>query len=267
MATETEAITYKSVQLSHGTTRYFETGSGHSLILLHGSGIEQGGADFLPCMAMLGRELHVLAPDFVGWPPSDSFSEIASFPYLVDFVREFQDALGLRSSHIAGVSMGGWIAGLFAYESPGRVDKLVIGGNPGLYGSPNRRMAEWQAPEDQAVREWLGGVTKVPGVDGEALLSDKLAKLREDGTVDAFGKLMRHMANDANRGRYALERRLRHIQAPTLFFWGKADPTVEQASLSQDLLPGSQVKLLEAGHRMHIEEPALFSQAILQFLA
>jgi pimeloyl-ACP methyl ester carboxylesterase len=119
MATETITITGKSVNLSHGVTRYYEAGNGPPVILLHGSGIEQGGADFLRCMDVLGRELQVLAPDFVGWPPSDSFSELASFPYLVDFIREFQDALGLAKSHIVGVSMG-VDHGLFAYEPAAR---------------------------------------------------------------------------------------------------------------------------------------------------
>lgn len=217
MATETATITHKTANLSHGVTHYYEAGTGEPLILLHGSGIEQGGADFLRCMDVLGQELRVLAPDFVGWPPSDSFDDISSFPYLVDFIREFQDAVGLERSHIVGVSMGGWIAGLFAYESPQRVTKVVIGGNPGLYGSPNRRMAQWQPPTDEKVREWVDSVSQVAGIDGEALLQEKLAKLHEPGVADAFGKLMRHMAEDANRKRYALDRRLPHLKVPALF--------------------------------------------------
>ena len=266
MATETITITGKSVNLSHGVTRYFEAGNGPPVILLHGSGIEQGGADFLRCMDVLGRELRVLAPDFVGWPPSDSFSEMASFPYLVDFIREFQDALGLASSHVVGVSMGGWIAGLFAYESPQRVDKVVVGGNPGLHGSPNRRMAQWQPPTDETVREWVESVTQVPGFDGATLLAEKLAKMHEPGVADSFARIMRHMADDANRKRYALDRRLPHVKVPALFLWGQHDNNVEQAAECQQLTPGSQVKILEAGHRMHIEDAALFSNAILEFL-
>src|SRR5689334_20462043 len=132
MATETVAITRKSAQLSHGATHYYEAGTGETVILLHGPGIEQGGLNFVRSMSVLARELRVLAPDFIGWPPSDSFGDIASFRYLVVFLREFQDVLGLERSHIVGVSMGGWIAGLFAYESPDRVNKLVVTGNPGL---------------------------------------------------------------------------------------------------------------------------------------
>ena len=266
MATETVQITEKSVNLSHGKACYFEGGAGHPVILLHGSGIEQGGADFLPCFDVLGRDFRVLAPCLLGWPPTDTLEDIASFPYLVDFLREFQDALGLRSSHIVGVSMGAWIAGIFAYESPQRVDKLVITGNPGLYGSPNNRMLNWNAPEDDAVRKWLDQVTDVPGIDGSRLLGEKLQGIHTAGVPEAFAGLMKHMGTTANRQRYALDRRLPQITAPTLHLWGKTDPNVGQAETWQKLTPGSQLQLVEAGHRLHVENTALFSQAVAEFL-
>src|SRR5438093_12833934 len=116
----TTAVGYKYVTLSHGKTRYIEAGTGHPLIMLHGSGIDQGADDWLPCLDILSERNRVLAPDFIGWPPSDTADNINAFPTLVDFVREFQDALGIRSSHVVGASMGAWIAGLLAYESPSR---------------------------------------------------------------------------------------------------------------------------------------------------
>jgi pimeloyl-ACP methyl ester carboxylesterase len=266
VATETVTIVQKFVDLSHGKAAYFEGGTGHPVILIHGSGIEQGGADFLPCFDTLGRDFRVLAPSLLGWPPTESLADTASFPYLVDFLREFQDALGLASSHIVGVSMGAWIGALFAYESPLRVDKLVITGNPGLYGSPNNRMLSWQSPDDETVRKWVTAVTAVPGVDSEGILAEKLAGIRADGVPEAFAALMKHMGTPANRQRYALERRLPHITAPTLHLWGRTDPNIDQVSTWQALTPGSRAEVIEAGHRLHIEAPMVFSQAVARFL-
>jgi len=162
--------------------------------------------------------------------------------------------------------MGAWIAGILAYESPQRVDKLVITGNPGLYGSPNNRMLSWHSPEDESVRKWLTEVTRVPGIDSEALLQEKLQGIHTPGVPEAFASLMKHMGTTANRRRYALERRLPHIQAPTLHLWGKTDPNSDQAETWQKLTPGSQLKLVEAGHRLHVESPVLFSHAVADFL-
>jgi pimeloyl-ACP methyl ester carboxylesterase len=266
VAIETTRITEKSIDLSHGKTYYYEAGEGTPLILLHGSGIEQGGADFLPSFPVLSRAFRVIAPDFVGWPPGDSFANFASFPYLTDFVREFQDAMGIRKSHVVGVSMGGWIAGLFAYESPDRVEKAVITGNPGLLGSPNRRMASWQPPADEAIRKWMQPVLSGSGLDEEAVIARKTERARDSGIREGFARIMSHMADDANRKRYALDRRYPHVSIPVLFLWGKTDPHVEQAAVCHSLTPGSSLRILDAGHRLHVEEPVVFGEAVLEYL-
>ena len=126
------AIQYKSVNLSHGNTRYIDMGSGEPVVLIHGFPFQRSADDWLPNVDALAENFHVLAPDCMGWAPSDFFDQEYSFAYLTDFVREFQDAMGLRSSHIIGASMGGWIAGLLAYESPERVEKVVRPGTTAL---------------------------------------------------------------------------------------------------------------------------------------
>src|SRR6266516_1104971 len=152
MAT-TAAIASKEVTLSHGKTRYLEAGTGHPVILLHGAAVSGGADDFRPVIDRLSSRYRVLAPDFINWPPGDARPNVDAFPYMTDHIREFQDALGLKSSHIVGATMGGWIAGLFAYESPNRVDKLVMTGNPGFHGAANNRLAQYQVPTEERVRE------------------------------------------------------------------------------------------------------------------
>src|SRR6266540_6762612 len=151
--TTTAAVTTKEVSLSHGKTRYLEAGTGHPVVLIHGVALAGGADDWRPAIEHLSPHFRILAPDMVGWPPGDTYANMDAFPYLTDFVREFQDALGLKSSHIVGATMGGWIAGLFAYESPNRVDKLVMTGNPGFHGAANNRLAEYQVPSEERVRE------------------------------------------------------------------------------------------------------------------
>src|SRR5436305_3561991 len=96
--TTTAAVTTRQVTLSHGKTRYLEAGTGHPVILLHGVAIAGGSDDWRPAIEHLAGRYRILAPDFVGWPPGDTYAGMDAFPYLTDFVREFQDALGLKSS-------------------------------------------------------------------------------------------------------------------------------------------------------------------------
>jgi pimeloyl-ACP methyl ester carboxylesterase len=266
MTASSLTVIRREVQLSHGTTRYYEAGAGEPVIFLHGSGIEQGADDFLPSFPALADHFRVVSPDLLGWPPSDTFGDIPSFPYLVDFLREFQDALGLRRSHLVGVSMGAWIAAIFAYESPQRVDKLVITGNPGLHGSPNRRMLAWQLPDEATVASWVSKVARVGGVDAAKVTQEKVAKMQTDGYADAFSKIMSHMGTDENRQRYAMERRLPYVEAETLYLWGKTDPAVDQAEVWHKLTPNSTLQVVDAGHRLHVDEPELFSRCVRDFL-
>src|SRR5437588_12782457 len=181
MAT-TAAIASKDVTLSHGNTRYLESGTGHPVILLHGASVAGGADDYRPLLEQLNGRYRALAPDFIGWPPSDARANVDAFPYMVDEIREFQDALGLKSSHIVGCTMGGWIAGLFAYESPNRVDKLVMTGNPGFHGAANVRLSQYETPSEDTVRKAIdrvaGGLSES---EREALVQEKVRKLNEPG--------------------------------------------------------------------------------------
>ena len=270
MAT-TASIASKELTLSHGKTRYLESGTGHPVILIHGASIIGGADDFRPALDKLGTSFRWIAPDVIGWPPSDTRSEptIDAFPDMVDFLREFQDGLGIKSSHVVGVTMGGWIAGLLAYESPNRVDKLVLTGNPGFHGSANVRLSQFQVPPEEKVRDaltpMLGGMSQS---EQEALVQEKLRRLNEPGYGDAFGNMMKTMSNPANRQRFNLLRRLPHLEMPVLFLIGKGDPTSEMTDKLQGLVPGSKVVVVqEAGHQIHYETPDDFAKAVVEFLA
>lgn len=261
---------YKYVQLSHGKTRYIDAGTGEPLILLHISSVEGGADDYLASLDTLASKFRVLVPDLLGWPPSDTQDNIDAFPFLTDFLRQFQDALGLKSSHICGVSMGGWIAGLLAYESPDRCDKVIIGGHP-FTGAPNRNMLNYTVDSvtpDEKVREWVESVSKGHGVDTETLVQEKLAKIHEPGFPDSFAKVMRTMGAPSNRQHYAVIHRLPHLRIPVLILIGERDQAAMQ--LKDEVMraaPTGQLKVIASGHRMHIEDPELFAQTVLEYLA
>lgn len=269
MATTADVAT-REVTLSHGKTRYLEQGSGHPVILIHGAGITGGADDFRPALAQLGTGYRFLAPDYFGWPPSDPpLPSTQAFPGMVDYIREFQDALGIVSSHIVGCTMGGWIAGLLAYESPNRVDKLCMTGNPGFHGAANARLGQGGVPEYERVREHLGNIM-VGASDSEkdALAKEKVARASEPGYMDAYNSMMLTMADLENRKRFNLIRRLPYITAPTFFLLGRHDPTADKADELTKLVKGSKSYVIEeGGHQIHYEQPEEFSKELLAFLA
>jgi pimeloyl-ACP methyl ester carboxylesterase len=263
----TTSIAYKYLTLSHGQTRYIEAGQGDPVILIHGYPYMRSADDWLPNIDALASKFRVLAPDCLGWAPSDVFDQEYSFAYLTDFVREFQDALGIKSSHIVGASMGGWIAGLLAYESPERVQKVVQTGHNGIGARPNAGMTNWKPPADEAIRDWVVRVTTGAGVDTEALVKERLEKAHEPGRMEAFAKLSRHMGDGVNRARYDLMRRLPLTQAPTLYVWGNKDGSFPVAEEAKRLTPNSKLVVLDCGHDVSLEMPAEFNNAVLEFLS
>src|SRR6266545_7425754 len=112
------AIQYQHVDLSHGKTRYIEAGAGPPVILIHGFPFHHSADSWWPNIPALASQFRVLAPDCVGWPPSDFFDQAYSFAYITDFVREFQDALEIRSSHIVGTSRAAGSPGSSVMRAP-----------------------------------------------------------------------------------------------------------------------------------------------------
>ena len=267
MAT-TVSVVSKVVTLSHGKTRYLEAGTGHPLILLHGADVSGGADDFRPALEVLGGRYRTLAPDFIGWPPGDARANTDAFPYMTDHIREFQDALGLASSYVVGATMGGWIAGLLAYESPNRVDKLVMTGNPGFHGAANNRLAQFQIPSEETVQKAIKKVARrLSDTEQAALAEEKLRKLHEPGFAEAYGQMMKTMADPTNRARFNLLRRLPYLTMPTLFLLGKGDPSSQRGEELRALVPGSQLHVIEdGGHQIHYENTEEFCRVIIDFL-
>jgi pimeloyl-ACP methyl ester carboxylesterase len=258
---------YATAQLKHGTTRYIEAGTGEPVILIHGSRFQSSADDWRPNIPTLASRFRVFAPDCMGWPPSDHLDEEYSFAYLTDFIREFQDVMGLKNSHIVGASMGGWVAGLLAYESPDRILKCVQTGHNGINALPNPGMTNWNAPGKDAIQAWLANVLKGTADDMEDGIHARVDEMVNPTRISAFAKVMRHMGDGATRSRYDLAPRLPFTTVPTLYIWGSQDASFKVAETARDLTPGAKLVVLDCGHDVSLEMPEQFNQAILDFLS
>jgi pimeloyl-ACP methyl ester carboxylesterase len=265
---KTEDIREQWVELSHGRTRYFEAGSGDPMLLLHGAGFASGGDNWLLNIGPLAEHFRVLAPDCVGWGAGDQLTLGYSFAYLVDFVREFQDALNIARSHVVGHSMGGWIASLLAYESPNRIEKLVLVASGGLATRPLPTMVDWQPPTEAQFRASLANLERA-GVDVEPLVQKRLAWASEPDRVARFRDVMLHMTNSETRYRYNTARRLPLVQSSTLVLWGSEDKvnSIDLGETTHRLISGSRLVIFEgAGHGLPSEQPGRFNGTVLDFL-
>ena len=259
----------RSVDLSHGRTHYLEAGEGPPVILLHGVSFALGANAWLANIDGLASGLRVVAPDFPGWGPGGQLELGYSFGYLADFVREFQDALGLEKSHIVGHSMGGWVASVLAYESPQRVGRLVLVASGGMATRPLAAMSTWQPPGEQDIRLALSGLEQA-GIDIAPLVKERVDLARDPRRTERFRRIMEHMTHPETRRRYHLSRRLPHIPNETLILWGADDAVndVDMGRATQRLIPHAELRIFDrTGHNIPTEAPHEFNRAVLGFLS
>lgn len=269
MTTASKTWTEKTVELSHGKTRYWEAGTGYPTILIHGAGWMSGPEGWTLNIGPLSEKLRVLAIDCLNWGPGDVFNQEMSFAYLVDHVREFMDALGIEKANFVGHSMGGWIVTLLAYESPERVNKLVNVAGGGTATRPLQNMVEFKIPTPEAIRDAFVHRFPAGSVDIEETAAPYIRKRDLPGHGEAFAAVMRHMTNPMTRQRYNTLRRLPHIKAPTLVVWGRDDETnaLEMGEQTAKGIPGAKLLVYDGvGHMVPQQKSEDFNRDVLAFL-
>ena len=196
-------------------------------------------------------------------------------PYTTElFARDTKalvDALGLRSFHLLGTSMGGMIAQEYAIANPGDLRSLVLSST---YAAPGpfcgRMFAMWAD---------LAPVLGVPFVMRDVTLwaftlpffEQREDELREFEAAMAAGTqpLEAYLAQLTSIRTNDTTSRLDRITAPTLVIAGEEDILIPVA-LSRRLhqgIAGSEWATTPGGHASIWEHPKPFNEAVLAFLA
>ena len=252
------------VQAGRYRLRYLEAGSGPPLVLLHGLA-SHAAQDWGRLIAPLGRRFHVYAPDLPGFGESERPAEADdSIPMQVEAVRAFMQAKGIGRAHVAGLSMGGWIAARLAGESPERVGRLVLVDAAGMRPdaprfrprpfsrvtrtacgaswpwcatTPRSRLPSWPATS------WPSGFAK-SGSSGGRSSPCALAATGSNGTL----------------GR---------ADMPVLVVWGRQDaliPVVYASGLAAEF-PHAEVAVLDGcGHIPIADCPEAFDRVFVSFM-
>ena len=113
------------------------SGSGEPLILLHGIGGEL--CVWEPVLKPLARRMDVIAVDLPGFGRSPALPEgVIPTPFaLADAIAGLMDELGIDSAHVAGNSLGGWVA--LELGKTDRARSVTALCPAGLWGAPLRR--------------------------------------------------------------------------------------------------------------------------------
>ena len=257
------------------------------LWLLHGWMDVSASFQFL--VDALERDWYVLAPDWRGfgasaWAPGGYW-----FPdYLGDLDVLVRTLAGAAPIHLAGHSMGGNVAGLYAGVRPQRIRKLAL-----LEGFGLPRTVPSAAPG--RYDKWLGEIERPPSFKPYASLREVEQRLMQNNprlTREQAAFLAPHWARRLDSGEtvlasdpahkmvnpvlYRFDEAIacwRRTTAPVLWVWGDGEwmrkwfKTGEEDLAERRAAYGDlrEVKLADSGHMLHHDQPQALARVLEDF--
>lgn len=259
-------------------TRYIEAGdpeSDEAVVFIHGTGghLEAFTRNLLPH----AEQYRTIALDMIGHGFTDKPDHDYEIAHYVRHLLDFCDAVGIKSAHLHGESLGGWIVAQFAIDHPDRVATLTLNTAGGLNTDPKvmkrvydvtmKAVAEASPETVRARLEWL--------MNDPARVTDDLVELRyRIYTQPGFQRSMEHILclqhMDIRMRNVLTEEALSAISAPTLVIWTDHDPTAPLTTGQRfvDAIPDSRlVVMTDCAHWPQWEKADEFNSLHLEFLA
>jgi pimeloyl-ACP methyl ester carboxylesterase len=250
----TETLTVGDVEL---TLR--RAGAGETLLLLHGA---NGSMSWMPIVAALAENYHVILPDHPGFGDTEAPDWMDNISDVAYFYLDVIESLGLDGFHLAGHSMGGWIAAEIAVRDAHRIKSLTLVSAAGIRvdGTPMGDLFAW-SPQETARQVFA----QQPFIDA------LLAQEPDEEQIEVMLKNRQMAARLCWSPRLHnpdLKKWLHRLRLPTLILWGDSDGIFPEpyAHAYHGLIPGSELEIYEnCGHVPMAEAEAAFLARLAAF--
>jgi len=217
----------------------------------------------------LSKRYKVLRYDTRGHGESGAPAGAYTLELLADDLHGLLQALGVKSTHFVGLSMGGMIGQTYALKYPGMFRSLALCDTTSRY--PAEAAPVWaeriKTVESQGMEPMVAPTLErwftPPYRAAHPEVVEKVAAMIRGTPVPGFVGCC-HAIPKIN-----LTARLKEIRCPALVIVGKDDPGTPVA-MAEDIhqaLPGSKLVIIpSAAHLSNLEQPDAFNQALAGFL-
>ena len=259
------------VKLGNISLYYEVHGRGVPLLLIAGLGSDV--SSWLCVLKRLSSRFKVIVFDNCGCGRSSASHKKYSVSKFAEDAIKLLDHLKIERAHVLGHSMGGYIAQELAINYPSRVDKLILVSTASVSSNRNNILFKdiyRRLKEEGYSKEWFRRWVFL-------LFSNKLSK--DKSFRDMFiNNSMEYPYLQKPEGfkrqieaitLFDTRNKIGAIKAKTLVIEGEHDIliTPKESKTLAKRIPNSIFKLLNgAAHCMHIENPKLFTDMVIEFL-
>jgi len=263
----------QSINVKGLRIEYLEGGKGDALVLLHGFGANKD--NWTRIAKYLTPYFRVIAPDLPGFGESSPAPE-GDYTTSVQArrVNDFVKALGIKSLHLGGSSMGGNIAGVYASIYPGNLKSLLLISPGGVASAEPSEMYRLLKEEKEnplivsSVKDYDRLLDFVfvkrpflPLPIKKVLIQEAIE--HQPLNREIFRQLRSSIDNES------LEVLLQGLSIKTLIVWGAQDRVlhVSGAKILKSVMPKAKTEIMEGvGHLPMIEKPEKTGVLYLSFL-
>lgn len=245
---------------------WLEAGEGWPVILLHGFPLHAGM--WRAQLEAVPAGWRFVAPHLRGFGAGPPLDRAVSMDEYARDVAALMDAIEIERAAIGGLSMGGYVTFALFRQEPARFTAMVL--------ADTRAQAD--TPPEREGRQQLRAVAAEHG--GRGVADRMLPKLlRPDATAEQT-RMVRAWIESADAASLdaaivALIERpdstadLARVRVPALVVVGDADtvtPIAHAETMQRAIARSTLVVVPDAGHLSNVEQPALFSRALADFL-
>jgi 2-hydroxy-6-oxonona-2,4-dienedioate hydrolase len=244
-----------------------------AVVFLHGT---SGHLEAFARNVVAHAEFDVHAIDMLG----HGYTGKPDRPYeIADYVAhllDYLDAVGVRSAHVVGESLGGWVGARTAIDHPERVltlQLLCAGGtvaNPAVMDRIRTSTKQAVASDDiELTRRRLRLLMADDADATEELVEVRHAIYHRPDFVANVDNLLSLQDMQRRQRNLLRPEHLARITQPTLIVWGRQNPfgEVPEAAAMHEAIPGSQLELFDdCGHWPQHEQAALYNPLSVAFL-